>query len=88
MSYARFGTDGSDVYVFGASNGLECCGCLLGRDTAPWTYYGGLTTDEMIAHLQLHRDAGHTVPTDLVPLLEWARADNDRDALAARGGRQ
>ena len=29
MSYARFGWDGSDVYLFVASEGLECCGCLL-----------------------------------------------------------
>lgn len=29
MSYARFGWDGSDVYVFTTSNGIECCGCLL-----------------------------------------------------------
>lgn len=29
MSYARFGWDGSDVYVFTSSTGLECCGCLL-----------------------------------------------------------
>ena len=30
MSYARFGWDGSDVYVFFTPAGfLECCGCLL-----------------------------------------------------------
>ena len=30
MSYARFGADGSDVYVFLNVNGtLECCGCSL-----------------------------------------------------------
>ena len=30
MSYARFGADGSDVYVFGNMNGeVECCGCIL-----------------------------------------------------------
>lgn len=29
MSYARFGADGSDVYVFTSDRGIECCGCLL-----------------------------------------------------------
>jgi len=29
VSYARFGSDGSDVYVFTSSTGLECCGCIL-----------------------------------------------------------
>lgn len=30
MSYARFGWDGSDVYVFGNTDGkYECCGCAL-----------------------------------------------------------
>lgn len=30
MSYARFGWDGSDVYVFyGVGDVFECCGCLL-----------------------------------------------------------
>lgn len=33
MSYARFGWDGSDVYVFGTRRdgleGFECCGCYL-----------------------------------------------------------
>lgn len=30
MSYARFGSNGSDVYVFMHAGGfLDCCGCLL-----------------------------------------------------------
>lgn len=29
MSYARFGSDGSDVYVFTSSHWIECCGCIL-----------------------------------------------------------
>jgi hypothetical protein len=30
VSYARFGSDGSDVYVFAdVAGGIECCGCVL-----------------------------------------------------------
>ena len=29
MSYARFGSDGSDVYVFTSSRAIECCGCVM-----------------------------------------------------------
>ncbi len=29
MSYARFGWDNSDVYVFRSRDGIECCGCIL-----------------------------------------------------------
>ena len=29
MSYVRFGSDGSEVYVFESSAGIECCGCWL-----------------------------------------------------------
>lgn len=38
MSYARFGWDGSDVYVIGTASGpegphfIECCGCRLVAD--------------------------------------------------------
>ncbi len=55
MSYCRFAWDGSDVYVFESSYGIECCGCAL----------DGCTTqepEEMILHLAQHRRAGHFVP--------------------------
>lgn len=30
MSYARFGSNGSDVYVFFSGGGfIDCCGCIL-----------------------------------------------------------
>lgn len=32
MSYARFGVNGSDVYVFQNRDGhLECCGCQMAK---------------------------------------------------------
>jgi hypothetical protein len=78
VSYARFGSDGSDVYVFTSSAGLECCGCILQRreweddsgspfggylravgDIVPYVFDSNAG---MIAHLELHRAAGHHVP--------------------------
>lgn len=56
MSYCRFAWDGSDVYVYESSEGITCCGCMLGT---------GCTTNEpevMIAHLGAHRRAGQFVP--------------------------
>jgi hypothetical protein len=72
VSYARFGWDGSDVYVYCDVNGyLCCCGCDLSDD---WRHY---STDAMIAHLRKHVEAGHTVPDDVIPELEADRARND-----------
>lgn len=45
MSYARFGWDGSDVYVFVSSDAIECCGCLLQErewvDDPGYKFFGG-----------------------------------------------
>lgn len=59
MSYARFGCDDSDVYVYAScSGGIDCCGCAI--------YDGDIvkikTSGFMIEHLNNHRAAGHTVP--------------------------
>lgn len=56
MSYCRFAWDGSDVYVFQSAQGFECCGCRFGGCKTLGT------PEEMIAHLALHRRAGHFVP--------------------------
>lgn len=73
MSYARFGWDGSDVYVFLDVGGfLSCCGCGLSRKS-----FKANSTDEMIAHLREHIAAGDCVPADVIPGLEAVRAEND-----------
>lgn len=81
MSYARWGWDGSNVYVFdSARGGLECCACLLNEPEAPWREgdpvfpdsFITVKVDEMAGHLQRHRDAGHTVPDSVEPAI---RAD-------------
>jgi hypothetical protein len=54
MSYARWGVNGSDVYVI-RSEKWECVGCK-----GPGAYT--LDTEEFLRHLDWHRDQGHTVP--------------------------
>lgn len=82
MSYVRFGENGSDVYVYVSSRGIECCGCGLQKrewvDDPSRPLIGGYlkpvgeivpyvfdSNAEMIAHLDLHRSKGHTVPEDV-----------------------
>ena len=70
MSYARFGWDGSDVYVFTHVGGfIECCGCWLADDdTEEYYHYASFqayTTQEMVDHLKKHEETGHTVPSDV-----------------------
>lgn len=58
MSFVRWGTAGSAVYVFESDRGLECCSCPLTPDQS-------FTTVEVpvfLAHLAEHRAAGDTVP--------------------------
>jgi hypothetical protein len=65
MSFCRFAWDGSEVYVFGSSSGIECCGCKLQQN------FTAGTPEEMITHLALHRRAGHYVPLYAIERL-WA----------------
>ena len=80
MSYARFGAGGSDVYVYADVGGyINCCGCWL-HDHGFKAY----STDEMIAHLNEHRDAGHCV---LDNTYDDLRADaQENDEWIAKGG--
>lgn len=71
MSYARFGWEGSDVYVFlDVSGHFNCCGCSLDDG---WHD----STDAIVAHLRAHQAAGHHVPADTITSLEHDRAAND-----------
>ena len=73
MSYARFGADGSSVYVFMSTSGyLECCGCSL---TPDGPFETG-TTIGMIAHLRAHTAAGGTVPASVIPAIVADAAEN------------
>jgi hypothetical protein len=93
VSYARFGWDDSDVYVFCSREALECCGCILQQREAvdaPGSILGWYlreagehieqrftTTAGMIAHLEAHRAAGHVVPDDCISDLLADAAEND-----------
>jgi len=64
MSYARFGWDNSDVYVYYTSIGqkdlLICAACYFGDDLEP--SYLAESTVEMLDHLKAHEKAAQIVP--------------------------
>lgn len=71
MSYARLSC--CDVYVLLSVGGhLECCMCLLGPT------FTAKKTDDMIAHLDAHRAAGHDVPDETYEGLRADQKVNDR----------
>ena len=74
MSYCRFGWEGSDVYVYGSSSGIECCSCWL---YGSWT---GDTPEAMIAHLAVHKQAGHYVPPSAIARL-WSEVEGPNEAV-------
>lgn len=67
MSYARFGSDNSDVYVYSTDVGnkpfLVCAACYFGDDLEPSFY--AESTLEMLEHLKSHQRAGHNLPHDI-----------------------
>lgn len=59
MAIVRWGTEGSDVYLY-ESTGMGCvvcCGCALTDKTEPLP-----TNWDANAHIAEHRAAGHHVP--------------------------
>ncbi len=71
MSYARWGEDGSHVYVYGMHDGeedwLTCVQCKLRPGKGSFTCK---TPGEMLRHLLEHRAQGHTVPGRALTRLE------------------
>ena len=76
MSYCRFAWNGSDVYVYGGSEGLVCCGCHLFPDT----FFTAQTPEDMIAHLAEHKKAGHFVPTYAIDRL-WQEIEGPNEPV-------
>lgn len=75
MSYAKWGCDGSEVYVFKNGEGkFECHECRLEDETVTFDL-----PNEMITHLEEHTDAGHNVPDDCVKELAKEVALTDRE---------
>ncbi len=57
MSYARFGENDSDVYVYSNGSSFVCCGCLLADESQ---YLRSRAA--VVEHLNEHVIAGHVVP--------------------------
>lgn len=68
MSYARFGLEGSDVYVYETVDedgpSIVCFGCKLYGDFASSTIEG------IVGHLHLHRERGDCVPNSCFQQIE------------------
>ena len=77
MSYVRFGTEDSGVYVYLSTDGVECCMCGLdGMDHASFHRFS-----DAMAHLKRHEEAGHVVPGFVYESLE---CDMERSGDSAR----
>lgn len=59
MSYARWGCDGSDVYIYGIDGGRIVCSCSEGPNDGPFV---AKTYDEIVSHLHGHQKSGWCVP--------------------------
>lgn len=76
MSYARFGWEGSDVYVYSDVRGyLLCCACIMADK--PFDGYEAHRTAQMVEHLEEHRRRGHCVPQETIDDLLADAEDND-----------
>jgi hypothetical protein len=73
MAWARALPGYSDVYVY-EGDGLVCSGCLLDGENHEY-----FTTAEMVAHLRQHEQAGHLVPSTLIPALLVGAESTDAD---------
>ena len=79
MSIVRWGSDGSDLYIYQTiGTEIVCCGCLLMAEEPFSDGIGRLSFtcdsfDKMISHVQEHINAGHTVPDYVIPELERRR---------------
>lgn len=70
MSYARF-SNYSAVYIYASVHGgIECCGCHLHGDC-----FIADSTQEMIDHVEAHRQVGDIVPEGIEDAL-W---EDDQD---------
>lgn len=101
MAFARFGWDKSDVYLYGGVldgpcylHVIVCAMCLLDatdddRDIYDRESLDFETKDRLLAHLDEHKAAGHTVPQaaldrirddDWIPASGLPGDDSDRRA--------
>lgn len=75
MSYARFGWNGSDVYVFLHAGGfIQCCGCPYANDG--YGSFNAYRTKQMVDHLKKHQANGDHVPEKVFTRLEAEHEEN------------
>ena len=74
MSYARFGCDGSNVYVIPTRSGLQCCVCVLQAS------FTTVSIETFAEHLDAHRAVGDIVPDSVMPGIR-----NDEEWLKLKG---
>lgn len=82
MSYARFGWDNSDVYVFEHVSGfIQCCGCHLTKDNPDELFgFADLKTARLaLEHLDEHVKAGDTVPASTFERIKEDHPDLDAE---------
>lgn len=74
MSYARFGVDGSDVYIFLHEKGFECSMCIFNATPDSRIYK---KTFDLLRHLEEHQRRGHIVPERTFERLLKDQQEND-----------
>jgi len=75
VSYARFGCDGSNVYVIPTRFGLQCCGCVLQQAS-----FTTVRIETFAEHLDAHRAVGDIVPDSVMLGIR-----NDEEWLKSKG---
>jgi len=74
VSLIRWGNDGSHVYVYWSTRGLECCFCDLEHPGEYEDFTADGTEKEaclkMASHLRAHVTAGEHVPPYVIAALE------------------
>lgn len=80
MSYARFGWDGSDVYIYEHVGGfIECCGCSITEPDGheDFGFFHAQTAREILTHIDKHIAQGDHVPDDCISRIKKEHPDLD-----------
>jgi len=75
MSIARWGSEGSDVYVYDGSNGIVCESCPVQRAATGKDTHIADSERDMISHLHDHLLRGDCVPASAFHALQARMRD-------------
>jgi len=100
LSYARFSDNSDVYIFLNTASRLECCGCMLQErefvvdDSSPLGFLlvptgkvvatEFVSTSSLLAHLDVHRAAGHKVNDHVYEDLRADAVDNDATMRAAQ----